>query len=117
MHRYSKLHVSANCRVLLVTAAQGGKAGLADYLNTNPIEVHVLLVLLRLIESVCRPSCGSGSMGIEVLKSHVVPEPCTGLRLIFYRPDKEYLPLGKDLNAALGEWHVACGRCCRVNVQ
>eukprot|EP00439_Symbiodinium_sp_Y106_P068779 s1977_g11.t1 len=42
----------------------GGTAGLADYLNTNPI---------------------------EVLKSHVVPELFTRQRLIYYRPDKEYL--------------------------
>lgn len=42
----------------------GGTAGLADYLNTNPI---------------------------EVLKSHEVPELFTRQRLIYYRPDKEYL--------------------------
>ncbi|CAJ1334160.1 unnamed protein product [Effrenium voratum] len=42
----------------------GGRAGMADYLNTNPV---------------------------EVLKSHFSPEPCTGLRLIYYRSDKEYL--------------------------
>jgi len=45
-------------------AQLGGRAGLADYLNTNPV---------------------------EVLKSHNAPEPCTGLRLIYYRPDKEHL--------------------------
>ena len=28
----------------------------------------------------------------QVLKSHFSPEPCTGLRLIYYRSDKEYLP-------------------------
>ena len=34
------------------------------------------------------------STSSQVLKSHEVLEPFTQHRLIYYRPDKEYLPLG-----------------------